>query len=75
MLEKIIQALADQLEVSPDKITAETNIFEDLGADSLDVAELMMEMEEELGIIITDETIHKFSTVGEVAKFLEELTA
>ena len=70
MLEKIIQALAEQLEVSPDKITAETNIFEDLGADSLDVAELMMEMEEELGIIITDETIHKFSTVGEVAKFL-----
>ncbi|MBQ3404887.1 MAG: acyl carrier protein [Oscillospiraceae bacterium] len=75
MLEKVINALANQLEVSPDRITAETNIFEDLGADSLDVAELIMEMEEELGIIITDETIHSFVTVGDVASFLEEMTA
>ena len=75
MFEKVRDILADQLEINPDAITMETNIMEDLGADSLDVVELIMALESEFGIMINDETAATLVTVSEIVKFLENLEA
>ena len=71
--EKVRALLADQLEVSEDLITLDTNIMEDLGADSLDVVELIMCLEEEFGIVITDEGVGELTTVRQVVEFIEKL--
>ncbi len=73
MFEKVRDILADQLEINPDTITMDTNIMEDLGADSLDVVELIMALESEFGIMISDETAATLVTVSEIVKFLENL--
>ena len=73
MFEKVRDLLAAQLELSADLITPETNIMEDLGADSLDVVELIMALEEEFGILITDEQASGMATVGAIVRFLEAL--
>ena len=73
MFEKVRDLLAEQLEINPDTITMETNIMEDLGADSLDVVELIMALESEFGIMINDETAATLVTVSEIVKFLENL--
>ena len=73
MFEKVRDILADQLEINPDTITMDTNIMEDLGADSLDVVELIMALESEFGIMISDETATTLVTVSEIVKFLENL--
>ncbi len=71
-LEKIRAILATQLDIDEDKIGAGTSIAEDLGADSLDVVELMMSIEEEFGISIDEEEVREFKTVGDVAAFIDE---
>ncbi len=71
--EKMREFLSNQLGVDPSEIRPETNIIEDLGADSLDLVEMLSEMEDEYNIMITDERIRELTTVGEVAAFLEEL--
>ena len=71
--QKLCEFLAAQLDVDKADIRPETNIIEDLGADSLDVVELITAMEDELNIIITDERIRELYTVGDVAEFLEGL--
>ena len=63
--------LANQLDVSAEDIRPETNIIDDLGADSLDIVELISSMEDEFDIIITDEHIRELYTVREIAEFLE----
>ena len=73
ILDKIKNALADQFEVEPDTITLETDIINDLGADSLDLVELIMTLEEEYDITITDESVYENKTVGDIAKFIESL--
>ena len=73
MFEKVRDILADQLEINPDTITMETNIMEDLGADSLDVVELIMALESEFGIMINDDTAATLVTVSEIVRFLENL--
>lgn len=73
MFEKVRDLLAAQLELSADLITPETNIMEDLGADSLDVVELIMALEEEFGILITDEQAAQMPTVGAIVRYLESL--
>lgn len=70
--EKVRSILAAQLDIDEDKITANTLIADDLGADSLDVVELMMSVEEEFGITIAEEEVQGFKTVGDVAKFIDE---
>ena len=57
MLEKIQGMLAEALNISVDKVTADAKIVEDLGADSLDVVELLSQLEEEYGIVIPDEFV------------------
>ena len=71
--DKLRELLAAQLGVDEDTIGPDTNILDDLGADSLDVMELISTMEDEFNIIITDERIRELNTVGEVCEFLEKL--
>ena len=71
VFDKVRKALASQLECDESSITENTDIMGDLGADSLDIIELMMTLEEEFGIVITDESVHQYKTVGEVSKFIE----
>ena len=73
MYEKICSFLSEQLGIDPAEIRPESNVIEDLGADSLDLVEMLTEMENEYNIIITDERVRELTTVGEIASFLEEL--
>ncbi|MCR5457721.1 MAG: acyl carrier protein [Clostridiales bacterium] len=72
MLEELKKVLSKQLKVSPDKITLEAKIKDDLGADSLDILQLLMTMEEDYGIVIPDEELGTFSTVGDIVNFLDK---
>ena len=71
--EKLCAFLSDQLGIYPSDIRPESRVIDDLGADSLDVVEMLTEMESEYNIIITDERVRELTTVGEIAAFLEEL--
>lgn len=73
VFEKVRELLSEQLEVSEDEITMDTHIVDDLGADSLDVVELITSLEEEYDIVITDEAIRELYTVREVVDFIERL--
>ena len=73
VMETLCRILAEQLDVAPASITPETNIVEDLGADSLDVVELISALEDEYDIVITDEHIRELYTVKDVADFIENL--
>ncbi len=73
MLEKIQAMLAEALNISVDKVTPDAKIVDDLGADSLDVVELLSQLEEEYGIIIPDDDAEKLVTVADVAMAIEEL--
>ena len=72
--EKLKEVLAAQLNVDEDSIMPETNIMDDLGADSLDLVELISTLEDEFNIIITDDRIRELYTVKEIVDFLETLT-
>ena len=71
MLEAVKEILSKQLRVDIDSIDNDTDIIDDLGADSLDVVEMLMTIEEEYGIVVPDEVITSFKTVGDVAKYIE----
>ena len=73
VFERIREALASQFDIDPDKITRDTDIMNDLGADSLDLVELIMTLEDEYGVSVTDESIYEHKTVGEIADFIESL--
>ncbi|MBQ2987609.1 MAG: acyl carrier protein [Clostridia bacterium] len=71
MLEVIKEILSKQLKVDVDTIDESTNIVADLGADSLDVVEMLMTIEEEYGVVVPDEAVADFVTVGDVARYVE----
>jgi len=71
--DKLRAFLSEQLGIDPADIRPESNIIDDLGADSLDLVEMLTEMESEYDIIITDERVRELTTVGEIAEFLEGL--
>ena len=73
IIDKLKELLAEQFEVDPDSISRETDIKTDLGADSLDVVEFIMMIEEEFGVPITDEHSYDSKTVGDVADYIESL--
>ncbi len=72
MFEKICELLADKFDADASTMTMDTKIKEDLNADSLDVVELMMDLEENFGITISDEEATQMVTIGDVVKYLEE---
>ena len=73
IFEQVKNALAKQFELDPETITPETNLIDDLGADSLDVVELIMSLEDEFGIAISDEDAAQLYTVRRIVEYLEKL--
>ena len=73
LFEKVRDALAQQFEVEADTITLDTNLIDDLGADSLDVVELIMSLEDAYGISIGDEDAAQLYTVGKIVDYLAKL--
>lgn len=69
---KVKAIIAERLSVDESKITENSSFIEDLGADSLDTVELIMQLEEVFGIQIPDEDAEKISTVGDAVKYIEE---
>ena len=72
MIEKIKQVLAEQLGIDASTIKDDANILEDLGADSLDIIEMLMTLEDEYGITIPVDKINQVKTVSEIAELIEE---
>ncbi len=71
VLEKVKAILSEQFDVEEDSITPETSITEDLGADSLDVVDLLMSIEDEFEIEIPDGEVENIKTVGELVSYIE----
>lgn len=72
MFEKIKEMIADQLSVDAEGLTEETSFKDDLGADSLDLYELVMAMEDEFSVEIPTDDLSKLLTVGDVVKYLAD---
>ncbi|MCX8091845.1 MAG: acyl carrier protein [Verrucomicrobiae bacterium] len=71
--QRVRKIIVEQLDVKPDQVTPDAKFVEDLGADSLDIVELIMALEEEFGHEIPDEEAEKLVTVGDVVKYIEDL--
>lgn len=71
--ENVKAALASQFEIDPETITLDTNLIDDLGADSLDVVELIMSIEDAFGITISDDDAAQLYTVGRIVEYLDKL--
>lgn len=74
ILEKVTEILVDQLDIDEDKVNADASITDDLGADSLDVVDLIMSLEEEFNIEIPDDEVENIKTVGDIVKYIEDRT-
>ena len=70
--QKVKSIITEQLGVDESEVTPEADFVDDLGADSLDTVELVMALEEEFGIEISDEDSEKIKTVGDVVKYIDE---
>ncbi|MDR2463041.1 MAG: acyl carrier protein [Verrucomicrobiales bacterium] len=70
--DKVKEIIVEQLSVNPEQVTPEAKFIEDLGADSLDVVELLMAFEEHFSIEVPDEDAEKLASVGDVLKYIEE---
>ena len=69
--EKVVKIIVDKLGVKESEVTPEATFTGDLGADSLDTVELVMEFEKEFGVQVEDEAAEKFQTVGDVIAYIE----
>ena len=74
VVERVKRIVIDRLGVEETEVTLEASFKEDLGADSLDVVELVMELEDEFDMEISDEDAEKITTVGEVVKYVQSHT-
>jgi len=72
VFEKVRSIICDQLELDEDDVTMNSNLLEDLGADSLDLVDLVMSLEDEFSLEVPDEEFDKIKTVGDVVKYIEE---
>lgn len=70
--EKIKKIIADNLEIDEDSVTMDSVVTDDLGADSLDVVDLVMSFEDEFGVEIPDDAVENIKTVGDIVKYIEE---
>ena len=73
IFENVQKALAEQFEMDAEAITMDTNLIDDLGADSLDVVELIMSLEDMFGISISDDDAAQLDTVRRIVEYLEKL--
>jgi len=73
IFDNVRNALAEQFEIDAESITMETSLIDDLGADSLDVVELIMSLEDLFGITISDEDAAQLHTVNRIVEYLEKL--
>ena len=72
IFEKLQEMIADQLEIDAEDITYDSNILDDLGADSLDVVDLVMSIEDEFGMEVPDEALENIRTIEDMVKFIED---
>lgn len=70
--DKIIKMIASKLSKKVEEVTLQSNLVEDLGADSLDIVELLMMLEDEYGITIPDQDAMKLSTIGDIVAFMQK---
>jgi acyl carrier protein len=75
LFDDVKEVVVEQLNVNPDEVKEESKFVEDLGADSLDVVELVMALEEKFDIEIPDEDAEKIATVNDAIKFIENIQA
>lgn len=73
IFENVQAALAKQFEIDPETITMNTNLIDDLGADSLDIVELIMTIEDAFGVAISDDDAAQLYTVSKIVDYLEKL--
>lgn len=75
VFDKIRDIIVDQLDAEPDDVTAEASIIDDLGADSLDVVDLISSVEDEFDVEIPDEKVEEIKTVGDIVAYIESNSA
>ena len=73
VFEKIRHILCEQLDIEEDDVTMESNIAEDLGADSMDVVDLIMSIEDEFEVEVPDDKVESIKTVGDVVNYIEQM--
>lgn len=72
VLEKVRSILCSQLDLEEEKVTSDALLSDDLGADSLDLVDLVMSLEEEFNVELSDEDVGEIKTVGDIVKFIED---
>ncbi len=72
VFDKIKEILAEQLDADPETMTMDTRIADDLGADSLDVVEMLMSIEDEYDVEIPDQVVEDMKTIGDVVNYIQE---
>lgn len=72
MFERVKELIAEELDVDLEEVTLEANLTDDLGADSLDAVELIMAIEDEFDIEVSDEQAQKFKTVKQIVDYIEQ---
>ncbi len=75
IFEQVKKILCDQLDLDEEQVTEDSEVIDDLGADSLDIVDLVMTLEEEFDTEILDEDIENLRTVGDIVKYIEERSA
>ena len=75
VFDKVRDIIVDQFDVDSDEVTAESSIIDDLGADSLDVVDLISAVEDEFDVQIPDEKVEGIKTVGDIVAFIESATS
>lgn len=74
-IDTVKNIIAEQLDLDPDDITMQSAIMEDLGADSLDVVEILIAFEDEFDVKLPEEEVEKLKTVGDIVKYIEDRMA
>ena len=72
VFEKVRDILVEQLDVEEEKVSMEASIMDDLGADSPDIVDLVMSLEDEFGVEIPDDQVENIKTVGDIVKYIED---